>query len=87
MLRSNLKPTFVSGSKRKVNTKENATNPAMIENVPGILSVEAKRMGNNCTGKNAASQSAPEVNDTARPKQNSKVKKINQYYYIIIIVL
>ena len=59
--------TLVSGRKRKTKIKENTIMAAMIERVPGVLSGEASNTGNNCTGINAASHSAPEVNETATP--------------------
>ena len=59
--------TLVSGRKRKTKIKENVIVAAMIERVPGVLSGEASSIGNNCTGMNAASHSAPEVNEIATP--------------------
>ena len=47
--------------------KENTIMAAMIEKVPGVLSRDASSTGNNCTGTNEASHSAPEVNETATP--------------------
>ena len=47
--------------------KENIVMAAMIERVPDVFSGEASSMGNNCTGMNAASHRAPEVNETATP--------------------
>ena len=59
--------TLVSGRESKVKMKENILMAATIERVPEVLSGEASSMGNNCTGMNAASHSAPEVNETATP--------------------
>ena len=51
----------------KVKRNENMIMAAMIDRVPGVLNGDTSSMGNNCTGMNAASHRAPEVNETATP--------------------